>query len=218
MEKRLEAVKRKIRGLFRLAGDNPNENEAKTALLKAQELMGKYLLEESELGLNIKEEVVFLEYGEFARRDFRRGQIVHVVAEAFGCFFFYRGGKGRQKFIVAGKKNKAEMVIEIARSADKTAFRLASAFERQLQSSFIYGFAEGLRLAFEKQSENQEWGLVLQKDAETIEAHSAMKFGAAAKSRVEIYGGAYRDGESEGFGFGRNYNNPKTESKKEQLA
>jgi hypothetical protein len=48
-EKDREKAKDRIRKLLNLAGGNPNENEAEVAILKAQELLLKYKIEESEL-------------------------------------------------------------------------------------------------------------------------------------------------------------------------
>lgn len=44
-----EELLKKIQNLFNLAENNPNENEAQTALLTAQKLMAKNGIEESEI-------------------------------------------------------------------------------------------------------------------------------------------------------------------------
>lgn len=53
-EKKFEKIIEKIKNLMDLASNNPNQNEAMAAALKAQELMAKYNVHMTNLGNGIK--------------------------------------------------------------------------------------------------------------------------------------------------------------------
>ena len=111
IETAIESVKRKINALLRLSENNPNENEARAALLKAQELMGRHLLDESEFQGDVKEEVCELVFAHLMRRSQWIGLLTGVIADAFGCFVFYRERVGEVDYFVAGKKAKSMLLL-----------------------------------------------------------------------------------------------------------
>lgn len=82
----MEKIIEKIKNLFELAGNNPNEHEATAALLKAQELMHKYKIS----GVDVEratDEVVYdsVEVGVYSDNIMFCRMLAGSVANGFSC-------------------------------------------------------------------------------------------------------------------------------------
>jgi ribosomal protein L22 len=79
-----------------------------------------------------------------------------------------------------------------------------------VKNAYINGFIKGLRAAFEEQKEkNQEWGLVLQKDSEVVEAFESMTFNKKSTTSAKVSTNA--EAAQEGFKNGKQFQSPKGE-------
>lgn len=106
-----ESVLKKIRNLFALAGNNPNENEAHAAACKAQELLAKYHLSMSD----IKEENSEAKEGEkiSARRHGDR-ILAAIVAKHYRCMTLqYNGHNGKKEVVFVGEKDDPKIAQTI---------------------------------------------------------------------------------------------------------
>lgn len=74
----------KIQKLLNLAGNNPNEEEAQAALLKAQKLMAQYNVDLESLGDGKKELKCSLELTK-VKTNPRDNQVHIIIADAFAC-------------------------------------------------------------------------------------------------------------------------------------
>ena len=88
----MEKILNKIKNLLDLANNNPNENEAIAAALKAQELMAKYDIELDQLD-DKKEtrEIVKEVYRQSGKHEMKRWKIglASIIAENFRCKVYF---------------------------------------------------------------------------------------------------------------------------------
>ena len=151
-----EQVIEKIKKCLELANNNPNENEAKTALLQAQKLMAKY-----NVNVEISEGGETIDYAEercVHRYDAAyRKPLARVIADNFRCKFFYQGGK----VVFFGRAVDARIAKEAFEYAYEFAMREGNKLEnkayaeygtaRGVHSSYTAGFIAGLKEALEAQ-------------------------------------------------------------------
>ena len=145
----------KIKKCLALANDNPNENEAKAALLQAQKLMAKYNVQvetsEDETIAYSKEECVH-RYDAAYRKP-----LAHVIADNFRCKFYLHGSKvtffGRD-FDAKVAKEAFEYAYEFAmKEGNKLENKAYAEYgtARGVHSSYTAGFIAGLKEALEAQ-------------------------------------------------------------------
>lgn len=144
----------KIQKLLNLAGNNPNEEEAQAALLKAQKLMAQYNVDLESLGDGKKELKCSLELTK-VKANPRDNQVHIIIANAFACkpiiscdrhlMFFGRednakAAKSCMEFI---HKTMERGMNHVCREygLKSTAVRGASA----IYNGYAKGFIEGLR-------------------------------------------------------------------------
>lgn len=101
----LDKIHEKIQKLFNLAGNNPSEEEAKAALLKAQKLMAKYNITMLE---GKDHEIEYLLEGCDVRAHARYNALAVVIANSFGvkCIIVNR------KINFFGRKETAQAAME----------------------------------------------------------------------------------------------------------
>lgn len=92
----MEKILNKIKNLLDLANNNPNENEAIAAALKAQELMAKYNIELDQLD-DKKEtrEIVEEIYHQSDKHEMRKWKIglADIIAQNFRCKVYFTNKK-----------------------------------------------------------------------------------------------------------------------------
>lgn len=165
MNTNLDKVIEKINNLFDLANNNPNENEAMAAALKAQELMAKYnvtmvQLNESE----IKDEIVTIsvnvnDINKNSGAIKWRFDLAHVVANNFRCEVCF-SNVGHVYFV--GYKTDSEIAARTFTFLFQTGNRLATNYYskmykrgedvRGVKTAYLWGFTRGVQDKLEKQS------------------------------------------------------------------
>lgn len=217
--------KEKIRKLLALAESN-NEYEAKSALLKAKELMAQHKIEEIDLVdvkcKQVKRIVTEFEYTK--RGEWWIGVLANIIAENYCCRSAGNRNYGAQKrtIIFVGLEGDVDVCAKIFKYAVDTArscgnFYLknhneykyyTSAEKNRIKNSYAIGFARGVKVAFEEQNAQKEhdesgWGLVMVVPKEVNEACSNFVTDKY-QSRHMIYGNVRDKGYQEGCKFNPN--------------
>lgn len=143
----------KIQKLLNLAGNNPNEEEAQAALLKAQKLMAQYNVDLESLGDGKKELKCSLELTK-VKANPRDNQVHIIIANAFACKPIISCGRHLMFF---GREDNAKAAKSCMEFIHKTMERGIRRICREygLESSergasaiyngYAKGFIEGLR-------------------------------------------------------------------------
>lgn len=215
----MNSITEKIEKLLALS-QSPNENEAKSALLKASELMAKYKIEEQDIQKtnpeNVIEKMVGITYTMMT--DQWVLALANIIAEHYCCkAFFSRCPKGKRMEIGFIGLNKDYSICV-------TAFRYAYDFvkyhckmlrkEHRTQdtdgktvrircNSYGWGFCSGLMEYFERQQqENPQWALTMIVPVPVLQHIDNMKSTKRKCSSIkldqEYYHCGYRDGLSRG--------------------
>lgn len=175
----MKDYREKVRKLLALA-ESSNEFEAKAALLKAKELMAEHKLTDKDLQDLKRQEVKRVTTGIVytSRGEWWIGSLSLVIAENYCCRTAgYRKQMGAQKreVIFVGLEDDVELCKAVFEYAVNTARRLikeyvkpmkadySSAYIKTAGQSYGYGFADGVKRAFEEQKNQKEegWGLVM---------------------------------------------------------
>lgn len=201
--------KDKIRKLLALA-ESPNENEAREAMLRAQELMAKHKLSEADLNEPVNKKVIvkWTEITCSKRREPWIAGLGQVVADNYCCYGIRRHepGKQTQSIGFVGLADDVEictaMFVYAVDSVRAGIQRLAQATSAE-SNSYGIGFVQGMNQAFKEQkSKNAEWGLVLVKPKEVSDAVANVgrtKFRSAAQDHITPH--TFRQGFTDGKQF-----------------
>lgn len=170
-------VKEKIALLLNLASNNPSENEARAALLKARELMAKHKLRPEECQKTDKVKVIREVLGVTctALTNPWACALSAVIAEHYCCCAYrqHAGGKRTQYIGLVGLEDDFEIAKRVflyaydcVTSACKSQIKRdpydPPGTYREKCNAYGWGFVQGVERAFTEQDEqNQEWGLVL---------------------------------------------------------
>ncbi len=207
-------VVEKIKKLLALS-ESCNENEAKVAMLKAQELLAKHKLSIKEvkdytiINTSIKEKVSNVSF----RQGKWKAKLGSLIAENFGCYQYFKRGTSRT-IAFFGKEEDilvCNIVLEYAVDCVVGAVkRLRYQYSKDgystkgLENDYALGFIEGLGEMFEEQKKkNQEWGLVLVKDVEVVKAYENIKFSGSINTSTQFQGyhEVYYQGKEDGEKF-----------------
>lgn len=165
----------KIEKLLALAGSD-NENEAKAAMTKAQELMAKYEIKREQLSDGQEEDRPVVHYTSQPLRDDWCQMVASVIAENFRCRSIIsrrRGSGGAYRLKFFGYDEDAEICINIfnyALTVIRKRFATLRAiytdagrdFGRNEKMNYTEGFCYGLEQNFEEQKRQSEaYALVL---------------------------------------------------------
>lgn len=204
----------KIKKLLALS-ESSNENEAKIAMLKAQELLAKYKLSMKEIkeykinNTSIKNKISNVSF----RQGKWKAELGDIIAENFGCYWYLM--KGSSKTIVFFGKEEDTLVCNIVLeyAVDcilSTVKKLRYQYYKDgystkgLENDYALGFISGLEKMFKEQKKkNQEWGLVLVKAKEVVEAYNNINFngGVNINTTFQGYNDAYYQGKEDGENF-----------------
>lgn len=148
----------KIQKLLSLAGNNPSEEEAKAALLKAQELMAKYNIEQAELQPEGQKYTYDLVETRVKDRGIHSSLGV-VIATSFSCRIIRSAGY----IYVFGRSDNAKSAAEALKFAFKAMRRGAHKSIRgegldpegpgvaPIYNSYCKGFIAGIKSAMDAQ-------------------------------------------------------------------
>lgn len=180
--------KEKIKKLLALA-ESPNENEAKAALLKARQLMAEHKLREEDCSEFHEREVkdVLTDITCSTRREPWITLLSVVIATNYCCKSYRTHVLGKQTLYIGfiGLSDDVEICEAVFRYAvdcirteiqniKKTMQHYSKRFVTQECDGYGYGFAVGIKDAFEEQNE-EEWGLVLVLPKEVVDATQDLK-------------------------------------------
>ena len=208
-------IKDKIAKLLALA-QSSNENEAKAALLKARALMAEHKLTESDCVEAAQRQVreIRTEWTFSKRRDVWASRLAIVIADHYCCTSLLSRDYGKKTYsaVFIGLDGDVEVCVEVFGYAMRCVTERVKTIRKEMKGlpidyvisecdDYGYGFAAGLKDAFQRQQgEHQEWGLVMVKPQEVIDATQGLKKGKFY-THGSGSGRAYSDGFSDGGKF-----------------
>ena len=209
----------KIQKLLALSKSS-NENEAQNAMLKAQKLLIKYKLSLKEVESYSKENIKIEDFK--TEQKFRgkswKSNLAQVIADNFGCFIYFNTGNykvhrvcfyGKEEDVIIANIMFEYAVKWVNLEGNKIVKRMKQDKRRKyfdgIKNDYALGFIFGLEERFRSQiKENEEWGLVLQKDQVVIDSYNKFSSGFGKISVNEEFNRhlkAYKKGEEDGKKF-----------------
>ena len=143
----------KIQKLLNLAGNNPNEEEAQAALLKAQKLMAQYNVDLESLGDGKKELKCSLELTK-VKANPRDNQVQIIIANAFACKPIISCGRHLMFFGREDNAKAAKSCMEfihktmeqgIRRVCKEYGLKSSERGASDIYNGYAKGFVEGLK-------------------------------------------------------------------------
>lgn len=207
MESR-EKILKKIENLLALAGNNPSENEAIAAALKAQELMAKYNIELAEVqDERPAEKIVMEKYAPKANCHYVRKwryTLANIVAKNFCCKTYVIN---RETTVFYGYEKDAKIAVEVFKFLFETGNKLADRYWRKCKkegketkgvlNTYLIGFCDGIKEVLDKQC--TALMIVTPKEVEESYAEHSKNFGTISGSlRMSYDGHAYAEGKIDG--------------------
>lgn len=207
-------IRDKIAGLLNLAGNNPNENEVKAALLKARELMAKHKLRPEDCVKSENTKVVRELVGVSctAMTNPWACSLAAVIAEHY-CCQAYRNRVGGQRTVTIGLVG-LEDDFEIAKRIFLYAYDcVISAIKHNIKkdpldppgtyrercNAYGWGFVSGVSAAFrDQEEEHKDWGLVLVVPQVVTDSMADMgkktTFGKVKNNHADCMDAGYQEG------------------------
>lgn len=203
----MEKVLNKIKNLLDLANNNPSENEALSAALKAQELMAKHNIELDQLD-DKKEtrEIVKEIYRASDKHEMKKWKIglASIIANNFRCKCYFLGKKDVAFY---GYKEDAKIALQVFtflyEVGNKFAVRYYHQYKKEgrdtkgIMNTYLFGFKEGIANVLEKQCT----ALMIITPKEVIDSYAKMSIGfGSISSRLsmsndnEAYTSGIKDG------------------------
>lgn len=205
----------KIQKLLSL-GSSPNENEAKTAMLKAQELLLKHKLSMQEIqGYQPKGKVkIFTSDFRFRSSEWKPALMV-VICENFGCIGLTIRELNTYRLAIVGKDENLEICFVILKYAIsyvesrirelKIEYYKNNRSANGLANNYGAGFAVGLAMQYKEQVRSDtSYALVVQKDPEVEEFLDDLNIKQTRESTLEPDRN-HRDAIIQGIKDGRNF-------------
>lgn len=203
----MKKILNKIKNLLDLANNNPNENEAIAAALKAQELMAKYNIELDQLD-DKKEtrEIVKEVYRQSGKHEMRKWKIglATIIAQNFRCKVHFLNGKD---VVFYGYKEDAKIALDVFtylyEIGNKFAVRYYNKCKKEgketrgVMNTYLIGFRDGVAEVLEKQC----IALMIVTPKEVTESYDQMIAGwKTMKSALRLSGdtSAYSNGKRDG--------------------
>jgi hypothetical protein len=163
----------KIEKLLALAGNNPSEAEAQAAMLKAQKLMAEYNLDMAQFKDQPQEKKeAVTEYFQGYHNTGWAISLARVICDNFRCNLLRAAGYG---LVFVGLKEDVAICKAVftfaAKTLDKNMMKLRRQYRKQglptdgISGDYAAGFIAGLKAKYKEQVEENDWGLVLVKDA-----------------------------------------------------
>lgn len=163
----------KIEKLLALAGNNPSEAEAQVAMLKAQKLMAEYNLDMAQFKDKPQEKKeAVTEYFKGYHNTGWAISLAKVICDNFRCNLLRAAGYG---LVFVGLKEDVAICKAVftfaANTLDKNMMKLRRQYRKQglptdgISGDYAAGFIAGLKAKYKEQVEENNWGLVLVKDA-----------------------------------------------------
>ena len=157
-----EKILNKIKNLLDLANNNPNEHEALSASLKAQELLAKYNLDVADLADGSEkdkiEKAVWMPEKDYNYMNWRY-ELAGVIARNFCCKMYLLGGtKG---IVFYGFSKDAQIAHQVFSYLFQIGNKLADKYYNECKklgkptkgvaNDYLQGFTSGIAAALDKQ-------------------------------------------------------------------
>lgn len=151
-----EALMKKVEKLLALAGNNPSEEEAQAAMLKAQKLIAEYNLDMSNLSSEDKEEIVMMA-ATHSNNEGYRIRLAQVLGANFRCRVIMCGNTVN----FMGYKTDAEVCVKVYNYAYRLSHNKGLKIEHQYRkeglstkgvaNSYWIGFCDGVKTVLDEQ-------------------------------------------------------------------
>lgn len=152
-----EKMIEKVRKLFKLAGNNPSMEEAQAALLKAQQIMAEYEIDEADVNLQKELKYVLLK-ATHANNEGFRVPLSSIIARNFRCKNIMVGAVVH----FYGREEDVQVCVEVFNYAYKFAknrgialrnkYREEGKYHKGVANSYFRGFMAGLQAQLDSQS------------------------------------------------------------------
>ena len=207
-----ERIIKRIEKLLALAGNNPSQEEAQSAMLMAQKLMAEHNLSMEAFQEKEPEkkevEQVWVKGGQSCQW---MRQLAKVIADNFRCNLLIGRGYG---LVFIGLKEDVTICSQVfnfaSHTLDRNMMKLRRQYRKQglptdgISGDYATGFICGLRDKFQEQVNKNNWGLILVKDNEVMEYTKKISSGKAAGSGktmtrsgdAALYSKGYQDGKN----------------------
>lgn len=201
-----EKIIEKIKNLLDLAGNNPNENEAMAAALKAQELMAKYNIDSSAVNTEeIEKEFFHATYNDTGKHEMKKWKVTlsNIIARNFCCRLYFHG----TSVVFYGYKKDAQIAVEVFRflyeAGNKFAVRYYTKCKKEgkntkgIMNTYLQGFCAGIKEVLDRQctalmivipKEVNESFETMTANWKTKNTHITQSYDAAAYSQGKIDG------------------------------
>jgi hypothetical protein len=221
VENKIDKVMRMAKKAFALARNNPNAEEAQSALLKAQEALARYGLAESDIDVNdipngyTKEVNTETVWEDDKTLPWWADQLSFTISKNFRCTSFLSGKRKLIKFI--GLKEDVELASEVFAEAVyimtfHTNLYIANngikgrSAVNVAKNDFMKGFILGLKDKFAEQVDKNGWGLILAQDGLVKQAVEDLKLGKPVTRTISFGNGHAR---AEGYKEGKSFSTQK---------
>lgn len=204
----------KIKKLLSLS-ESSNQHEARLAMLKAQELLVKHKLslreiEDYKIDSNkIKDLASNITFTKAKWKAILAG----LIADNFGCYIYFKTRNvntitffGREEDIAV-----CNLVLEYAVDCIESTikriqykYKKAGYSTKGVANDYAIGFIKGMTEQFDEQKRtNQEWGLVLSKDKEVVDAYNKKVFKKSINTNTRYKGNSnvFNQGHKDGKKF-----------------
>lgn len=200
-----EKIIKKVKNLLDLANNNPSENEAIAAALKAQELMAKYNIDSSEINGEDSKEFFHAKYIIGAGHEMKKWKVKlsAIIARNFRVKTYF----SRQGVVFYGYKKDAEIAVEVFKflyeAGNKFSVRYYTKCKKEgkntkgVMNAYLCGFCKGIEEALDKQC--TALMIVVPKEVnESFEAMSAHWKHGTVHLKMSTDQNAYNQGRTEG--------------------
>lgn len=205
-------IREKIEKLLALA-QSPNENEARSALLKAKELMAKNKLSEADFEDASSKELVHVTCPNIKwttdSGKIWMAKLCKVIADNYCCAVAWSTVRGTRThtLVITGIGDDVELCKQVINYATGFIDNQIKVLNRRNGNksaghSYAQGFILGLELAFEQQKEeHQEWGLVMVKPQEVNDYEKSLGQKNVRTKKTDFDPLAYLKGQNDGMEF-----------------
>jgi len=192
-----EKIIQTIRKILELSKNNPSEEEAKSAAMKAQELLAKYHIDMKEvesIDIDTVESIEEVRVDVPAKKW--KYKLARIVADNFRCRHFYIG---KSVLVFYGHKTDADVASETYKYLFNVGNRLAgrevdkvfgkTGTSANVYNSFVAGFCAGIEEALGEQC--KALMIVTPEDVKTSFEEMSKNFGTMKGGAMRIGANAY---------------------------
>lgn len=209
-----ERILDKVRKMLALAGNNPSQEEAESALLMAQRMLTKYGLSMEDIDSTdaITREVIDDYVTGFAKTPWWHKSLASTIARNFKCRVYTSKSCGYSCIKFVGYKDDVEVAREVLNYAIEIADKKALQYTRKVRDSgkptagvrndFLAGFISGLSAKFQEQVTTMALVVVVPTEVNDY-VESNLNLRSGRRSMVKAQGNA--EARAEGYSAGKSF-------------